>query len=235
MHEADSWDANCFLTLTLRDLPPGGSLDVEHWKGFAKRLRARGYKFRYFHCGEYGERTRRPHYHAAIFGQDFTGDRKYYAPSKSGFPLWTSATLDDAWRLGQVWIGNLTFESAAYVARYVTKKITGRNALKHYNGRKPEYTTMSRDPGLGKAWISKYLDEVYRSDEVIVNGAPSQPPKYYDQVLGALDPDRLERVKAARLESAKVHEWNRTAARLAVREEVQIARMGAHIRDFDQW
>jgi hypothetical protein len=42
-----------------------------------------GGKIRFFHCGEYGDKTRRPHYHALIFGYGFP-DKKIFKKQKSG-------------------------------------------------------------------------------------------------------------------------------------------------------
>ena len=66
-----------------------------------------------------------------------------------GHALYTSKIIDETWGLGRCWIGDVSFESAAYVARYIVKKVTGERAEAYYVGRKPEYTTMSRRPGIG--------------------------------------------------------------------------------------
>ena len=77
-------------------------------------------------------------------------------------------------------MGEVTFESCAYVARYVTKKVTGRNAVSHYErvdsgsgevfSLRPEYCTMSRRPGIGTQHFDKYRDEIYPRDEVVCRG-----------------------------------------------------------------
>ena len=93
---------NSFITLTYDqvNLPDHASLEVEHWQLFAKRLRKNVGPFRYYHCGEYGEDTQRPHYHAVIWGQDFLRDRMLYKTS-SGHKLYTSKTLDETWQKGK--------------------------------------------------------------------------------------------------------------------------------------
>ena len=97
--------------------------------------------------------------------------------------LYTSAILNELWSFGFSTIGDVTFESAAYVARYVMKKITGDKAESHYQGRVPEYTTMSRRPGIGKPWFEKFGSDVYPADEVVIRGGiVCQPPKYYDSL-----------------------------------------------------
>ena len=74
-------------------------------------------------CGEYGDKLGRPHYHAIIFGVTFV-DKKLWS-IRRGNNLYRSATLEKLWPYGFSSIGTVNFETAAYVARYVTKKITG--------------------------------------------------------------------------------------------------------------
>ena len=125
-------------------------------------------------CGEYGSQyddqgkqipgaLGRPHFHAILFGHDFK-DRYYWKQSKSGFPIYRSQILDETWGNGYAYTQDFTIESAAYVARYVTKKITGDQSEEHYKKEvcdsdtgeilripvKPEYTRMSlRDSETG--------------------------------------------------------------------------------------
>jgi hypothetical protein len=161
MHEASLHEENSFITLTFspehlvaRDNP--WSLDVRDWQLFMKRLRKRtGKKIRFYHCGEYGELHKRPHYHACLFGYDFPDKRLWRVVN--GQRLYTSYFLQELWPYGFSTIGTVTFESAAYVARYIMKKVSGKNADDYYQwfddetgeifDRHPEYTTMSRRPG----------------------------------------------------------------------------------------
>jgi len=251
IHEAQSHQENSFVTLTYEDsqLPLVGSLNVRHWQLFAKRLRHRIQQepfrtpqetpkpprktFRFFHCGEYGEREGRPHYHAAIFGLDFHEDRKFYKV-KRGNTYYTSKILEDTWGHGFAIIGELTFQSAAYVARYITKKITGDQAAAHYqhidqatgavSQLKPEYTTMSRRPGIGKNWFEKYRTDVFPHDYVVANGARCRTPKYYDNEYELSDADDFALIRAQRRRLAARRIKNNTPERLAVRERVQEAK-----------
>ena len=124
-------------------------------------------------AGEYGSRRGRPHYHALIFNYDFP-DRQFLRYSPAGERLFTSALLSKVWGFGYSSIGDVTFGSAAYVARYCVKKITGvgKDEVDVETGLKPyerldvysgvvsdvrsEYVTMSRRPGIGRLWYEKF-------------------------------------------------------------------------------
>lgn len=231
-HEASLHERNCFITLTYDDahLPPDHSLNVKHYQDFMKRLRFRfGEGIRFFHCGEYGEQFGRPHYHACLFNFDFE-DKKLWKEVR-GNKLYTSEALQELWPQGFSTIGDVTFESAAYVARYITKKITGEKAEAHYNGRKPEYTTMSRRPGIAKGWFDKYTSDVYPSDFVVLRGKKMRPPKFYDRQFEIAFPSDFAKLKRRRISSAKKLEL--VDQRLAVREEVQMLRFKLLKRGFE--
>lgn len=199
LHEASLYEDNCFLTLTYDDehLPVDCSLDVSEFQRFMKRLRKEfGAGIRFYHCGEYGELLKRPHYHAIIFNHDF--EDKVLLTEDNGFKLFSSERLSRLWPFGFCTIGALTFESAAYVARYVVKKVTGDEAESHYGGRKPEYSTMSRRPGIGRGWYEKFHSDVFPSDEVIINGRSVKPPRYYDGLLEVSEKELFDRLKAER-------------------------------------
>jgi len=227
VHEAQSHELNCFVTLTYADdkIPPGGTLVKKHFQDFMKRLRKlHKLPVRYFHCGEYGETTLRPHYHAILFGIDFA-DKKLHSKNAQGQTLWTSETLTKLWGFGHCLIGALTFETAAYTARYCLKKINGQLADAHYQGREPEYATMSRRPGIGADWFAKYSDDVYPSDFIVLRGQKQQPPRYYDKILKKENDVVHLGIKQTRITKALKNKANNTPARLAVRKEVQEAKL----------
>lgn len=150
-----------------------------------KRLRKKlsPKKIRFYHCGEYGEENRRPHYHAIIFGESFSAPRSRTTQDSNGIITWQSDLLDELWPYGLNRVGSVTFESCAYVARYITKKITGPLAKSHYGALAPEYATMSRRPGIGRQHFEDYTQEIYSSDSVISRGKECLPPKTYDRWL----------------------------------------------------
>jgi hypothetical protein len=226
LHEASLYNSNCFITLTYADeyIPYKNSLDKRAFQLFMKRLRKKyGNKIRYYQCGEYGEITQRPHYHAIIFNFDFPDKKLHKIQNKHR--LYTSASLEELWPYGYSLIGNVSFQSAAYVARYIMKKVTGPAAELHYGERIPEYTTMSRRPGIGKAWFDKYKDDVYPTGAIVINGKEIKPPKYYDRQYEIIEEVEYSRIKSKRKIEAKKQEKNNTLARLKVRETVQQAKL----------
>lgn len=245
LHEASLHPRNSFITLTFNNdnLPRDRSLDVRHFQLFMKRLRKRfGDGIRFFHCGEYGEKFGRPHYHACLFNFDFE-DKKLWKVVR-GNKLYTSESLQELWPYGFSTIGEVTFQSAAYVARYIMKKITGDDADEHYSRAcpltgevwriRPEYVTMSRRPGIGKGWLEKYQSDVYPRDFVVVNGKKMKPPKYYDAQFEIDQPAVMRKIKKRRVKGAALHTDNNTPDRLQVREAVQKARLKKLIRGIDE-
>lgn len=238
MHEAQMHEESCFLTLTYEDskLPQYGSLNYSHFQKFMKRLRFRlGKPLRFYMCGEYGEQFSRPHFHACLFGASFIYDRVPFKKLDSGSMLYTSALLSEIWTDGFASVGELTFESAAYTARYVMKKVTGDRAEAHY-GRldlttgeiysvEPEFCRMSLKPGIGATWIEKYKSDVYERDYVVVNGQKCKPPRYYDKRLHVMDPESAEYMELVRYKKNFGSAEENTPARLKVREQVALARL----------
>lgn len=229
VHEAQMHSENCFLTLTYapKYLPEGGTLVKKHFQDFMKRLRRHvDKKIQYFHCGEYGEKDSRPHYHALLFGCDFQ-DKTLYKVTGRGDKVFYSPTLERLWGWGFCLVGSVAFESAAYCARYVLKKITGEAAVAHYRRTDPEtgeqwdvlpeYCTMSLKPAIGRGWYDRFSQDCFPSDFAIINGRRHKPPRYYDKQLAEKD---LEAIKRARRAFADAHFDDNGKARLAVREAV---------------
>jgi hypothetical protein len=209
------------------------------------------YPMKYFHAGEYGKSCRncgkskfyhgtnskckhwsptigRPHYHAILYGSQFP-DMELKEKSDSGKLLYESETLNSLWGKGFTTIGEVTFESCSYVARYVTKKIYGKDAHEHY--KKPikvdsetgevteffqmqkEYVTMSRgnrynpDNALSKKQMDYFKKDIYPHDRVVMyrtgESIPMRPPRYYDKLLEKSDPEMYDSVKEKRMLKAK--------------------------------
>lgn len=234
MHESKMHAHNSFVTLTYSDehLPKGGTLRHEDFVKFLKRLRYYyPYEIRYYMCGEYGEQTWRPHYHACLFGHDWN-DKTHYTTNSQGDPLYISGRLDKIWGMGLCTTGELNFRTAAYTARYIMQKRTGKGSDDHYRrytaeGKsyqlKPEYNEMSRDGGIGLEFMKKYADDIYNEDKVIVNGKEQKPPKYYDKQLQKLHPWAWQEISETREWEAYQRREDNTPARLKVKEEVSKA------------
>lgn len=227
VHEAQTAGGlACSLTLTYddEDLPEPRGLDLSHWQKFAKKLRKHVGPFRFLHCGEYGDESHREHFHACLFGVDL---RENATPHTNR--LWINPMVTDTWGKGFCPIGNLTFETASYVARYVMKKINGDLQAPEYGDCKPPYATMSRRPGLGRLWIERYWQDVYPCDFVVLpNGNKARPPRYYDSWLETNQPAMHARVLAKRAIKTADNSWDYTATRLQVQDQVEAARASLH-------
>lgn len=218
VHEAQMHDQNCFGTLTYDDehLPKYGSLRKQDFILFMKRLRkmldgfAPPRKVRYYHVGEYGEINFRPHYHFLIFG--YMPVERYSIGSKSAYPLFRSPEIERLWKFGMSAIGEVSAESAQYVAGYVMKKVDKVGRKPRYSVDpltgdsheiEPEYSTMSRGGkrgrGLGAYWYDQYGEEVERLESVRFKGVAVMPPRYYDEQLRARDAALFEVMKLRRL------------------------------------
>lgn len=240
-HEMQMHEINTYITLTYTDekLTYGGAthgiLIPRDLTLFWKRLRKRtGQNLRYFACGEYGDQLNRPHYHAIIFGYDFE-DKKYDSTSKAGHILYHSDYLDDIWTHGRCIIGNATFESAAYVARYVLKKRLGDTAKTYAeDGISPEFVRMSRRPGIGKTWLDKFETDVFPSDHVITRGGMKiKPPKYYNTQFSLSHPLTYEDIQSKRQELA-IENWQQSEPKqLLIKERIKIAQTKSLTRKLD--
>jgi hypothetical protein len=238
MHEAQLHQHNCFITLTYDDahLPSDKSLHYKDYQLFVKRLRKKfgNTKIRYYMAGEYGENFGRPHFHACLFGIDFH-DKKLWKRTPSGSLIYRSADLETLWPFGYSSIGDVNFESAAYVARYIMKKVTGKGQDNHYTEtdqetgeitkRKPEFNKMSLKPGIGYEWYKKYTSDVYPHDYVVIRGKKVKPPKYYDKNYKNDYPYEFDEILYKRETSAKLNYADNTIERLAVKEKVAQAKL----------
>jgi len=259
MHESRSHDLNSFITLTFdsEHYPPDSSLSKRHWQLFMKRFRKAIYPLRvkFFHCGEYSpKKTRpigpfhpeeyqsegqRPHYHAIIFGYDFP-DKKLWSV-RDDVSIYTSDFLADIWGQGFCTVGELTFESAAYVARYALKKVNGPLEQKpdKTTGLRPyervcwytgnitevakEHVTMSN--GIGSDFYDQYKSDMLPRDYVIINGHQAKVPRYYDKKYDAENPDSMDEIKERRILSMRDHAKDNKPSRLEAREKVKKAQL----------
>lgn len=261
---------NSFVTLTYRDketctkeekakglfIPGTRSLDKTHFQKFMKRLRKRetGHRIKYYQCGEYGSQCEhgfdlnrqkcplcnvgRPHHHAILFNQRFD-DLEPYAVQK-GVTRYTSKTLSDLWGYGFVDVGEVTIQSAGYVARYIMKKINGVQAEDHYkriteSGEivklEPEYSTMSN--GIGKDWYEKYKTDCWPEDEVPAPGRDpvKKVPRYYEEMLKGEDPELHQKIKNLRQKFRRENAAEYTPERLQSKYRVKKAQISSLTRE----
>lgn len=169
MLESNLHTDNAFVTLTYSDenLPPDGSLrprDVQLWlKALRKAIQPA--RFRFFLVGEYGDRTSRPHYHVALFGypacdRGRTDHRKVKCCPSCDL-------IRATWKHGGIDVGRLEPESAAYVAGYVTKKLTNKEdpyVAEKLGGRYPEFARMSNRPGIGAEFMHDVASTLLEAD-----------------------------------------------------------------------
>jgi hypothetical protein len=241
MHEAQLHKNNCFVTLTYNEnkvpeIQGYGTLVPEHLTKFIKRVRKKyGNGIKYYACGEYGDQSGRPHYHICFFGLDF--EDKELHTIKNGNKLYTSKSLDKLWsdyrhrknygNFGFASIGALTFDTAAYTARYCMKKAKGKNKDTAYERLNPdtgeivdivpEFARMSRNPGLGKSWLEKYGSDVYPHDFTVIDNYQHKPPKYYDNLMDKKDSQKMDEIKASRRAAIKKALFKNSLARLHAR------------------
>lgn len=223
MHESSLHEDNCFITLTYNDdnLPIDNSLNKSHFQKFFKRLRKKyGKGIRYLHCGEYGGITGRPHYHCAVFGWRPT-DLVVHKSTSYG-KLYESEILAQLWRKGFVTVTELTYETCAYVARYVVKK---QEDDTDYGLLQKPYITMSNRPGIGYGWYAKYKTDVFPDDFIVHQNKKQKPPRYYIEKFGLTNKLEYAKVKLKRKIASLENPIDRE--RLDASEEVKKAAIKA--------
>lgn len=229
-HEAGFYEDNLFVTLTYSDefLPRHGGLVPEHFQLFLKRLRkaaiyraairSDGSGVRFFGCGEYGERSGRPHYHALLFNLAFA-DRH-----RVGKDLYSSDTLADLWKYGDAKFGDVTGASAGYVAKYNVKAF-GKNYVNEDGEvlQKP-FLRMSRRPGIGARWLERYSEDL-RNGFCLSGGTEGRVPRAYMRRLAKDKPLLAEQVSyMAYKHSAASSAESSDPARLAAGEVIALSR-----------
>ncbi len=183
--------------------------DFQLWM---KRLRKKfsDDKIRFFACGEYGGETKRPHYHAIVFGLHLNDCVRYKTVREgdSYYTYYNSESIQETWPNGFVVVGEVTWESCAYVARYVTKKLSGPQA-EFYDkfNLVPEFSDMSRRPGIARQYYDEHGKDIY--DHAYINvstpkgGRKFKPPRYFDRLFDVDYPGALDELKERRKRNAQ--------------------------------
>lgn len=212
MLELETAGKAIFLTLTYNNnnvpwiyddcgVPIWQTLCKRDFQLFMKRLRKffTDRKIRFFACGEYGENTLRPHYHAIIFGLDLSdfSDLEQIGKNRQGDHYFTSASLVNIWSKGYITIAKVSYETCAYVARYVSKKHSNDSLYLENIGVEPIFCVMSRRPGIGKEYLDLHpdaLDHDYINISTPTGGRKISMPKYYLKQLALTNPDKYDNI-----------------------------------------
>lgn len=199
--ELNNSSTACFLTLTYDDknapFSEGGySLLRKDFQDFMKRLRkhANTTKIKYYACGEYGDKTDRPHYHAIVFN----------------LPRPFEKFLNKAWKLGHIHIGTVTEASIFYTTKYALKGLRRKKAWDYDElGREPEFQLMSN--GLGISYNKEPIIDYLRTNGTklltMQGGVKKTLPRYYIEKMFT-DPTELSLWRASATAESSSHHRN---------------------------
>lgn len=235
--EAEQWKDNWFLTITYdnehlpeaapaineetgeeMDPNPGGTLKPTDLTNFLKRLRTyyeRKYNhtgIRFMACGEYGSGSGRAHYHAICFNLPIRQENMSFHEYNENYEaLWRCPELEEIWGKGMIVAAEVNWNTCAYVARYITKKVGMPADKEHYKnlGLEPEFFRMSRRPGIGRQYYEEHKEELYKTDQVLIKKygggiLKAKPPKYYDRLYDLENPEKMEEIKKERKKKAEI-------------------------------
>lgn len=151
------------LTKTKRNL---STLVKKDFQDYMKRLRKlnKGTHLKYYAVGEYGSKTKRPHYHLILFNAK---------PS----------TIEKAWKLnnkliGHVHIGNVNKNSIAYTAKYIDKECFIGYSVN--DNREKQFSTMSKR--MGDNFLTSQMEKYIKTNlplAVKKYGRNYSIPRYY--------------------------------------------------------
>lgn len=197
---------------------------------FMKRLRSSlDYPIRFYMCGEYGTHTKRPHYHAILFGLKLD-DLEFYTRSPQGDNLYTSAFLTEKWQKGFVTVGEVTPASCSYVARYCMKKNGSEKEVYEKLNIQPEYTQMSLKPGIGAL---SYSPDIFRKGYECIStekgGVKIHPPRYFEKWFEEEDPEGFKEFKDNRIRNME----NSTLIKNSQTSMTYLDRLDSELSDLD--
>lgn len=229
---------SCAVTLTYapEHVDLEGCLHKRHVQLFLKSVRFEASERKAppvrFHCrAEYSPVRLRPHYHVSLFGY-WPPDAQAFGKSRAGNPQWSSATLTRLWGRGHVTFQVFTPGAARYVAGHDASKLVEDSRAgpivdgegRRVGFRAPEFSLMSRRPGLGGVFVDRYSDELLAVGAAVVAGRKVPLPRYVVDRLESIDPDRVSEIRAQQSVAARLAMPDSTRERLAVREQCAAAR-----------
>lgn len=118
-------------------------------------------KFRYYAVGEYGSKTGRPHYHAILFNLPTCVHGRTIRDNITGAAAWDRCCsacqlVGKAWGQGLIECGTVERGSSRYICEnYITKNLR-RNDDVRLKGQHPEFSRMSKMPGIGQPSLWEY-------------------------------------------------------------------------------
>lgn len=232
MLELQDHKSSYFLTLTYDDdhLPityygsndtgeaiPAATLRKKDLQDFHKRLRfavagSGAADLRFYACGEYGDQTFRPHYHDIVFGLTLD-DLVWWSRSELGYDYYTSEFLSSIWKHGRVIVGEVTWDTCAYTARYVMKKLKGDLAVKYEEFNiEPPFVLMSRRPGIARNYYETHPELFDKKCIYLATDSgsrPVYPPKYYKRLFDIDEPEKSAIMKERNKQTALVNTANK--------------------------
>lgn len=212
-----------------------GTLNKKDMSQFIKSLRTyfeREYNWqgmKFYGCGEYGEKSERPHYHIILLNcpeiqLDPIGKNK-----KTKDCYYTNERIEHIWGKGFITIGKVTWESISYTVGYVSKKLFGNIKEEYYalKGQEPIFANMSRRPGIGRQYFEDNKNKIYDFDEILNSkGQPVQIPRYFDKLMDIGNEEDYEYIKAIkriRNEKAKNEQTKKMSqTTLTIKEQMAI-------------
>lgn len=254
VNEATTHKKNTFLTLTFNNkyVHNDGSVHKEFLSSWIKRFRYYyGDDIRFLCVGEYGGKSMRPHYHILFYNFDF--DDKYVFQYHKGTnvcyyrspflenKVWTDVCSKES--LGYSIIGEVNFQTSAYVARYCTKKIfpNRKTRLAYFKNKQPEFLNFSRQYGIGlEYFLEHHTEELGRGYSTLRNGdnfVKLSLPRYYLKIAEKYFPSEYYDYKARAsqflIENLLTVNDDKTTPRLQVREELQKLKVDKLTRSYD--
>lgn len=192
------------LTGEIRTCPTLVKSDVQK---FIKRLRKKGYQFKYFLSGEYGDKTKRPHYHMLMFSDTKINDLVYLSKNKDNDFYFNSNQIRSIWKHGNIVIANFSPKTAAYTARYTLKKLYGdeKKSLMEFRSLEPEFMLCSKKPPIGWTYFYENKDNFLKTDTLVYwQDAKLQKLKIPNSFLLKFNNLDVEQIKFKRKKAAQV-------------------------------
>jgi len=178
---------NYFVTLTYDDIHKKDDslhkIDIQNFnkklKIYLKRKNLKS-DFRFFASGEYGDNTKRPHYHIIYFGLPLF-DKKLLYVNSEGMEIYQSDFLENVWSKGFVYIGSVSDSSIYYVAGYCLKKLITSDINSDLES---EFRLSSRMPGIGFKYLEDNKEELLKDNHIYLdNGRIVKMPDYFKRKL----------------------------------------------------